>query len=59
MLFFLKPEEISKAILQGQRAKLLESVKGIGKKDNERLVLELRDKLGKQSPDAGLSVHGQ
>lgn len=56
MLSSLKPEEISKAILQGN-AKLLESVKGIGKKTAERLVLELRDKLGKQSPDAGLSVH--
>ena len=56
MLSSLKPEEISKAILQGN-AKLLESVKGIGKKTAERLVLELRDKLGKQSPDADLSVH--
>jgi holliday junction DNA helicase RuvA len=56
MLSSLKPEELSRAILQSN-VKLLESVKGIGKKTAERLVLELKDKMGKQSPDAGLSVH--
>jgi Holliday junction DNA helicase RuvA len=55
MLSSLKPEEVSRAILQGN-IKLLESVKGIGKKTAERLVLELKDKLGKQSLDANLSV---
>lgn len=52
MLSNLKPEEISRAILQGN-VKQLESVKGIGKKTAERLVLELRDKLGKLSGDTG------
>ena len=47
MLSSLKPEEVSRAIVQGN-VKLLESVKGIGKKTAERLVLELKDKLGKQ-----------
>jgi holliday junction DNA helicase RuvA len=48
MLSSLKPEEVSRAIVQSN-VKLLESVKGIGKKTAERLVLELKDKLGKQS----------
>jgi holliday junction DNA helicase RuvA len=49
MLSSLKPEEISKAIVQGN-VKLLESIKGIGKKTAERLVLELKDKVNKQQP---------
>lgn len=48
MLSSLKPVEISKAIVQGN-TKLLESIKGIGRKSAERIVLELRDKLGKTS----------
>ncbi len=48
MLSSLKPEEITRAIVQGN-VKLLESVKGIGKKTAERLILELRDKAGKSS----------
>jgi Holliday junction DNA helicase RuvA len=48
MLSSMKSEEISRAILQGN-ARLLESVKGIGKKTAERLVLELKDKVGKQT----------
>lgn len=55
MLSSLKPEEVSRAIIQGN-VKLLESVKGIGKKTAERLVLELKDKMGKQSLDTNLSV---
>src|ERR1700760_2108982 len=46
MLSSMKPEEIVRAILQGN-AKQLESIKGIGKKSAERIILELRDKLGK------------
>ena len=46
MLSSIKPEEISKAILQNNAA-LLESVKGIGRKTAERLVLELKDKIAK------------
>ena len=55
MLSSLKPEEVSRAIIQSN-VKLLESVKGIGKKTAERLVLELKDKMGKQSLDTNLSV---
>jgi len=52
MLSHQKPDEISKAILTGN-VKLLESIKGIGKKTAERLVLELRDKVGKPGAGAG------
>ena len=48
MLSNMRPDEISKAILNGN-VKLLESVKGIGRKTAERVILELRDKVGKQS----------
>ncbi len=57
MLSSMKPDEISKAIIQNN-AKLLESVKGIGRKTAERLVLELRDKVNKQSFDPSIS-HGK
>ncbi len=48
MLSGMKPEEIIRAIVQSN-ARQLESVKGIGKKTAERLVLELKDKLSKQA----------
>jgi Holliday junction DNA helicase RuvA len=48
MLSSVRPDEIATAIIQGN-VKLLESVKGIGKKTAERLVLELKDKVGKQT----------
>jgi len=54
MLSSMKPDEVSKAIVRGD-VKLLESVKGIGKKTAERVVLELKDKLGKQLPEMGIS----
>ena len=56
MLSSLKPEEVSLAIVQSN-IKLLESVKGIGKKTAERLVLELKDKLSKNSLDVIMSPH--
>ena len=48
MLSGMKPDEIVKAILQGN-VKQLESIKGIGKKTAERLIVELKDKLSKVS----------
>jgi holliday junction DNA helicase RuvA len=54
MLSSMKPEDVSRAILQGN-SRLLESVKGIGKKTAERIVLELRDKLGKQPVGTNIS----
>jgi holliday junction DNA helicase RuvA len=53
MLSSMKPEEIGRAIVQGN-IKLLESIKGIGKKTAERVVLELRDKLSKQSHEINI-----
>ena len=55
MLSSLKPEEVSLAIVQSN-VKQLESVKGIGKKTAERLVLELKDKMGRNASDANLST---
>ncbi len=52
MLSSLRPEEVTKAVVQNN-VKALEGVKGIGKKTAERLVLELKDKLGKQAILAG------
>ena len=56
MLSSLRAQEVGLAIMQSN-IKLLESVKGIGKKTAERLVLELKDKVGRQSSDANLSIH--
>ena len=54
MLSSLKPDEIARAIIQGN-TKLLESIKGIGKKSAERIILELKDKLSKQSTELNIS----
>jgi len=53
MLSHLKAAEVSKAIVQNN-VKLLESVKGIGKKTAERLVLELKDKMNKAATDLSI-----
>lgn len=55
MLSGMHPEEIARAIVQGN-TRQLESIKGIGKKSAERLVVELRDKLGKLSLDQSAQV---
>lgn len=46
MLSGLKPEEIIRCITNSN-TKQLESIKGIGKKTAERIVLELKDKLNR------------
>ena len=48
MLSSLRPEEVETAITTGN-LRLIESVKGIGKKTAERLVLELKDKVGNKT----------
>ena len=55
MLSSMKPDEISRAIVQGN-VKLLESIKGIGKKTAERVVLELKDKLSKQVNELNIAA---
>jgi Holliday junction DNA helicase RuvA len=46
MLSAMKPDELIRAIVQGN-TRQLESIKGIGKKSAERIILELKDKFGK------------
>ena len=48
MLSSLRPEEVETAITTGN-LRVIESVKGIGKKTAERLVLELKDKVGNKT----------
>lgn len=50
MLSSLKPDELRAAILT-EDTRVLEAVKGIGAKTAKRIILELKDKLGKY--DAG------
>jgi holliday junction DNA helicase RuvA len=45
MLSSLRPDEVATAVITNN-VRLIESVKGIGKKTAERLVLELKDKVG-------------
>jgi Holliday junction DNA helicase RuvA len=54
MLSYMKPDDVIRAILTGD-THTLESVKGVGKKTAERLVLELKDKLAKQPFDLNFS----
>lgn len=54
MLSYMKPEELSRAIVNGD-AVTLERIKGIGKKTAERIVVELKDKLAKASLDLNIS----
>jgi Holliday junction DNA helicase RuvA len=55
MLSSMKPVEIIRAITEGN-VRLLESIKGIGKKSAERIVLELRDKLSKSPYESNISL---
>lgn len=55
MLSSMKPDEIARAISQGN-ARLLESIKGIGKKSAERIILELRDKVSKIGSGSNISL---
>jgi Holliday junction DNA helicase RuvA len=54
MLSSMKSEDVRTAIMHGN-VKLMESVKGIGKKTAERLILELKDKVSK-GPVSNMSI---
>ena len=58
MLSGMRPEEIQKAIVQGN-VNLLCSIKGIGKKSAERLIVELKDKLSKQGNNWSVSSNNE
>jgi len=51
MLSSFKPEEIKNAILTENEA-MIQSIKGIGPKSAKRIILELKDKVGKMSSEA-------
>ncbi len=51
MLSSFKPDEIKQAILMENEA-LIQSIKGIGPKSAKRIILELKDKVGKL-PETG------
>jgi Holliday junction DNA helicase RuvA len=55
MLSGMRPDEIARAIVQGN-TRQLEGIKGIGRKSAERLIVELRDKLGKHSLDSSFTI---
>ena len=48
MLSSLSPSEIEKAIIESN-VNLLKSVKGIGLKTAQRVIVDLKDKVGKQA----------
>lgn len=54
MLSYMRPDELARAIVQGD-TRTLEGIKGIGKKTAERMVVELRDKLARQSFESNIS----
>lgn len=51
MLSSYSPTEIQKAVVAGD-VQFLKSIKGIGPKSAQRIILELKDKLAKLVPDA-------
>jgi Holliday junction DNA helicase RuvA len=53
MLSSLSPIEIGQAI-QGEQVDIIQSVKGIGAKTAQRVVIELRDKIQGIVADAGI-----
>ena len=55
MLSYMKPDELTRAIVQGN-SRVLETIKGIGRKTAERIVVELRDKLAKHPVDSSVNI---
>ncbi|MCH2102310.1 MAG: Holliday junction branch migration protein RuvA [Planctomycetes bacterium] len=57
LLSAMPPDELARTILDGN-LKALTSIKGVGKKTAERLVVELRDHLGELSGPTPSGAHG-
>lgn len=57
MLSSLKTEEIHQAILEGN-VHVLKEIKGIGAKTAERIIIDLRDKVGKGEKLPQIVTHG-
>jgi len=55
MLSSLSPDEIILAITNGD-VRTLKAIKGIGEKSAQRMIIELKDKLGKQSNISDLFI---
>ena len=55
MLSSLNPEEIQRAILS-ENVSIIQSVKGIGLKTAQRVIIELRDKVSLINEDSGFNV---
>ena len=55
LLSSFKPEEVQHAILS-ENESLIQSVKGIGPKSAKRMILELKDKIGKVSSEVNISA---
>lgn len=55
ILSSLNPGDTRKAIMH-EDVNLLKSVKGIGAKTAQRIILDLKDKISKEIPDAQISV---
>ena len=55
MLSTFRPEEVQQAILS-ENESMIQSVKGIGPKSAKRIILELKDKIGKVSGDVTIST---
>lgn len=53
MLSSMSPDDIRQAVLGGNTA-LLQGIKGIGTKTAQRVIIELRDKIGKEKSPADL-----
>jgi Holliday junction DNA helicase RuvA len=56
MLSSLNPEEIQRAILS-ENVSTIQSVKGIGLKTAQRVIIELRDKVSLINEDSGLNIN--
>lgn len=58
ILSSLSPDELTRAIL-GEDLHTIQSVKGIGTKTAQRLILDLKDKIGKGAKSDGLFLAGR